>query len=242
VTERIYAHDADSAYAHEMDALVVESDPTEKTVVLDATVFYPTGGGQPHDIGAIRWDDASSSVVEVRSAGDDVVHRLDGPVPSSGTPVRGEIDWERRYLLMRTHSALHVLCGVIWRDHGAMVTGGNMEPGEGRMDFELESWDPPAFAKEVEERLQAEVAADRPIGVRHLPRAEAFEIPDLIRTKVNLLPQGIEVVRVIDILGLDVQADGGTHVRSTGEIGKVRVAKTESKGRANKRLRIALDR
>ena len=239
-TDRVYARDPDSAYLTTVDASVVDTDPEQSTVVLDATVFYPTGGGQPHDLGTLRWDGGSARVVDVRSAGASVVHRLDGGVPGPGTAVRGEIDWDRRHLLMRTHSALHVLCGVIWRDYGAAVTGGNMEPGEARMDFEFGEWDPPAFAREVEHKVNAEVEADRPIRIRHLPRDEAFAIPDLIRTKVNLLPEGIEVIRVVDIVGLDLQADGGTHVRTTGEVGQVRVVKAESKGKANKRLRIAL--
>ena len=238
MTERSYAADPDSAYVTSMEATVTAVDGD--AVVLDATVFYATGGGQPHDVGTLDWDGGQARVVEVRSRGDDIVHRLDGPVPAAGTRVRGSIDWDRRYLLMRTHSALHVLCGVIWRDHGAAVTGGNMEPGAARMDFEFGAWDPPAFAREVEAKVNAEVAADRPVEIRHLGRAEAFAIPDLIRTKVNLLPEGIDVIRTVDIVGLDLQADGGTHVRSTGEIGAVQVVKAESKGKANKRVRIQL--
>ena len=241
MTNRLFAVDSNSAYLREMDATVVESDPEHATVVLDSTIFYPAGGGQPSDTGTLRWDGGTASVVEVRSRGDDVVHRIDGDLPPVGAVVHGEIDWERRYLLMRTHSALHILCGVVWRDHGALVTGGNMEPGEARMDFEFGEWEPAVFSREMEEKVNAEIAADRPIDVRHLARDDAFRIPDLIRTKVNLLPPGIDVVRVVDIVGLDLQADGGTHVRRSGEVGRVRVVKAESKGKANKRLRIALD-
>lgn len=240
MTARVFAADGESAYLRELESFVVESDPEAGLAVLDATVFYPTGGGQPHDTGAWTWPGGHARVIDVLSRGEDVVHVLEGEVPLQGARVKGVIDWDRRHLLMRTHSALHVLCGVIWRDYRAAVTGGNMEPGEARMDFEFAEWDPPAFAREVEAKVRAEVAAERAIVVSHLPRPEALQIPDLIRTKVNLLPDGIEVVRVVDITGLDLQADGGTHVRSTSEIGTVSVVKAESKGKANKRLRIAV--
>ena len=241
MTERLYAHDADSAYLREMEARVVDSEPAAGVVVLDATVFYPTGGGQPHDTGTLAWEGGTARVVEVSTRGDDIAHRLEGAIPSPGLVVHGVIDWERRHLLMRTHSALHVLCGVVWRDHAALVTGGNMEPGLARMDFELGEWDPPAFSKEMEEKVNAEIAATRAITVAHMPRAEALKVPDLVRTKVNLIPEAVSSIRVIDIVGLDMQADGGTHVRSTGDIGRVRVVKAESKGKANKRLRIAVE-
>src|SRR5690554_2448868 len=208
-------------------------------VALDRTVFYPTGGGQPHDTGVLRWDGGEAAVVDVRKEGDVVWHRLaeGAPVPAVGAEVEGEIDWERRHQLMRTHTALHVLCGVIWNEWGVPVTGGNMEPLTARMDFALDPT-PEGFGARVEELVAAEIAADRPIEVSFIPRSEAVLDEALIRTKVNLVPESVTEIRVVDIVGLDKQADGGTHVRSTGEVGGVRVVKTESKGRGNKRVRI----
>ncbi|HZS88744.1 MAG TPA: alanyl-tRNA editing protein [Chloroflexota bacterium] len=234
MTTLIYHADS---YAREVDALVTAIDGTR--VALDQTVFYAQGGGQPADHGLLSWADGEARVRDVRRTGDEVWHDLDGPLPAVGSAVHGAIDWERRYALMRAHTALHILCGVIWRDYGARVTGGSMEPGSARMDFELESMSA-NFAAEVEERINAEVAADREIRVRQLPRDEAFAIPDLIRTRINLLPPEIQVVRVVEIVGLDLQADGGTHVARTGEVGRISVTGHESKGRINKRLRLAL--
>ncbi len=226
------------AYARSVPAHVVEAD--ERGVLLDRTVFYPGGGGQPADSGWLRTDGGGSwAVTGARKAGDDVWHLLEEGIapPQVGTEVSAEIDWQRRHALMRTHSALHVLCGVVWRDWGASVTGGNMEPLAGRMDFEFETMAGELVA-EIERRVAVEIAADREIRVAILPRDEAFAIPDLIRTKINLLPDGIAEVRTIEIVGMDLQADGGTHVAHTGEIGRVRVTGYESKGRINKRIRI----
>ncbi len=209
-------------------------------VLLDRTVFYPGGGGQPPDAGWLRAaDGAAWRVLSARKVGDEVWHQLEegAQPPPAGSSVTAELDWERRHALMRTHSALHVLCGVIWRDWGASVTGGNMEPLAGRMDFEFETMHADLVA-EIERRVNVEIAADREIRVAILPRKEAFAIPDLIRTKINLLPEGISEVRTIEIVGLDLQADGGTHVSHTGEIGRMRVTGYESKGRINKRIRI----
>ena len=221
------------AYLREFDARVTRVEGS--AVYLDRTAFYPTGGGQPHDLGTL----ADVPVVEVRKEGDDVRHVLDGSAPPAGAEVRGVIDWERRYQLMRTHTALHILCGVIWRDFGAQVTGGNMEPLKARMDFELESMSG-EFGEQIEELANKEIEAARPVSVRILPRDEAFRIPDLIRTKINLLPEGISQIRVVDIEGLDLQADGGTHVANTREVGRIAVVGHESKGRSNKRLRVAV--
>jgi misacylated tRNA(Ala) deacylase len=185
----------------------------------------------------LSWADGRADVTNVRKEGGTVWHTLDGPVPSEGTPVHGAIDWERRHRLMRTHSALHILCGVIWHRWGTAVTGGNMEPLSARMDFEFDPL-PDGFGPTVEELINAEVAADRPIETGFLPREAALTDDDLIRTKVNLIPESEQEIRVIDIVGLDKQADGGTHVRSTAEVGRVRVVKTESKGKAFKRIRI----
>jgi misacylated tRNA(Ala) deacylase len=229
------------AYARQTDAVVVAVDPEANAVLLDRTVFYPGGGGQPADIGLLVGASGESwRVSGARKRGDDVWHAVDGEPPAPDSRVSAELDWERRYRLMRTHSALHVLCGVVWRDHGASVTGGNMEPLSGRMDFEFETMAGELVA-DIERRVNVEVSADREIRVAILPREEAFAIPDLIRTKVNLLPEGIAEVRTIEIVGLDLQADGGTHVARTSEIGRVRVTGYESKGRINKRIRIALE-
>jgi misacylated tRNA(Ala) deacylase len=226
------------AYARQTQAAVQSVDPESGAVLLDRTVFYPGGGGQPADHGWLRGRDGRSwTVTGGRKQGDDIWHALEGEPPPVGAIVAAELDWSRRHALMRTHSALHVLCGVIWRDHQASVTGGNMEPLAGRMDFEFETMHGDLVA-DIEGRVNEEVAADREIRVAILPRDEAFAIPDLIRTKINLLPEGISEVRTIEIVGLDLQADGGTHVARTSEIGKVRVTGYESKGRINKRIRI----
>ena len=228
---------ATEAYEQSIEATVTEVRP--EGVVLDRTVFYSRGGGQPGDTGWLRWTDGEARVADTYRQGGVPIHVMEGDPPSVGTSVRAEIDWERRHVLMRTHTALHALSGIIWRDYGAKVTGGNMEPGVARMDFELESMSG-EFGREVEAKLNQELAADRPVRVEFLPRGEALEDPDLIRTKVNLIPESVDPIRVITIEGLDRQADGGTHVRSTGEVGQVRVVKTESKGKAFKRMRIEL--
>lgn len=206
-------------------------------VALDRTAFYPTGGGQPHDTGILGWDGGEARVVEVRKEGPDVWHRIEGDVPDEGVVVSGEIDWDRRHQLMRTHTALHILCGVIWNEWEKAVTGGNMEPLEARMDFEFDPL-PEGFRDRAEELVNAEIAADRPVEISTLPREEALRDEMLIRTKVNLIPESVRQIRVVDIVGLDKQADGGTHVPSTGEVGRVEVVKTESKGKGNKRVRI----
>jgi misacylated tRNA(Ala) deacylase len=234
------------AYARSVDARVVgaELEPAP-TVILDATVFYPGGGGQPADSGSITRaaDGATWRVRSARKANGQIAHELErddvapDSVPAEGDVVTVEIDWPRRHLLMRTHTALHVLCGVVWRDYGAQVTGGNMEPGSGRMDFEFERMSG-ELVGEIEAAVNREITAARDIRVKVLPRDEAFAIPDLIRTKINLLPPGITEVRTVEIVGLDLQADGGTHVANTREVGSVRVTGYESKGRINKRIRI----
>jgi misacylated tRNA(Ala) deacylase len=213
-------------------------------LILDRTVFYPGGGGQPADRGTLlrASDGRTWTVASARKVGGEIGHVLeaDGELPAEGDELQVDIDWARRYELMRTHTALHALCGVVWRDYGAQVTGGNMEPGSGRMDFEFERMGGD-LVDEIETKVNAELAAARDVLVNVLPRDEAFAIPDLIRTKINLLPPGIETVRTIEIVGLDLQADGGTHVANTREVGRIRVTGYESKGRINKRIRIALD-
>ena len=234
------------AYARDIEARVVSVEAGDSPlVVLDATVFYPGGGGQPSDRGALlrvsdgrRW-----SVVGARKSGGEIVHELETGMepPRVGDRLRVDLEWTRRHALMRTHTALHALCGVVWRDHGALVTGGNMEPGAGRMDFEFERMSGD-LVDEIEAKVNAELALGREIRVNFLPREEAFAIPDLIRTKINLLPEGIAEIRTIEIVGLDLQADGGTHVANTREVGGIRVTGYESKGRINKRIRIELAR
>ncbi len=233
------------AYARSVEARVRQVEVGDAPlIVLDRTVFYPGGGGQPSDRGLLlRGDDGRAWTVRgARKAGAEIVHELEsvgGEPPAVGDTVRVDLDWARRLALMRTHTALHALCGVVWRDHGAQVTGGNMEPGAGRMDFEFESMTGD-LVDSIEAAVNTELAADRDVRVDVLPRAEAFAIPDLIRTKVNLLPEGIERIRTIEIVGLDLQADGGTHVANTREVGRIRVTGYESKGRINKRIRIQL--
>jgi misacylated tRNA(Ala) deacylase len=233
-TEQLFQSDS---YLREFDAVV--TDVAEDGVGLDRTAFYPGGGGQPHDLGTVRVGDTSYSVSAVRKQGDVIWHALDESPPSVGTQVVGTLDWARRHALMRTHTAMHILCGVIWRDYGAKVTGGNMQPLSGRMDFEFESMSG-ELVREIEDKVNKEVAARRPIRVDFLDRDAANRHPDLIRTKINLLPEGITSVRVVEIEGLDIQADGGTHVADTGEVGAVEVVGYKSKGRANKRIEIAL--
>jgi misacylated tRNA(Ala) deacylase len=236
MTDRIYSTDA---YARSMDARVLEVDLDDGRVLLDRTVFYPGGGGQPHDVGELVIGDDRIAVIRVTQDGSGVWHWLEGGLPPRHTDVRGEVDWERRYDLMRTHTAMHALCGVVWDRYASPVTGGNMKPGEGRLDFELPEWDPEDKAP-LEAALNEALERSLPVEVSFLPRQEADQDPSLIRTKVNLLPPGLREVRVIDIVGLDRQADGGTHVASTAEVGGVRIAKVESKGKGFRRIRLAL--
>ncbi|MCL6648523.1 MAG: alanyl-tRNA editing protein [Chloroflexi bacterium] len=234
MTELLYQRDA---YLRKFEATVV--DRCEGGVVLDRTAFYPGGGGQQPDRGTLYLGDQSRSVTGFRWENDALVHLVDGEPPPVGTIIRGEIDWEFRYRMMRTHTALHLLCGVIWREYGAQVTGGQMYPDRARMDFSLDQFGPERVRR-IEARVNEEIAAGRPVRVKFLPREEAFQVPDLIRTRVNLLPPTITMVRIVEIEGVDLQADGGTHVANTREVGGVRIVKTENKGKVNKRLEIVL--
>ena len=237
MTEPLYHTDA---YLQAFDAVVTAVDGNG--VALDRTAFYPGGGGQPNDLGTLAASGQTWAVTKVRKAGADIWHELDGSPPAVGAGVHGQLDWTRRYQLMRTHTAMHILCGVVFRDYGASVTGGNMEPLKGRMDFEFETMRQ-EFVREIEAKVNVEIAAARPLRVKILPREEAFQIPDLIRTKINLLPPGIPEVRTVEIVGLDLQADGGTHVANTREVGRMAVVDYKSKGKINKRIEIAvLDR
>jgi misacylated tRNA(Ala) deacylase len=235
MTEHLYQLDS---YIQEFGGVIGATGG--QSVTLDRTAFYPGGGGQPADAGVLTWEVGSARVVTVKHRGADLWHILDGDPPPPGTAVRGTLDWERRYRLMRTHTALHVLCGVVWRDYGASVTGGNMEPLKGRMDFEFETMRKELVA-EIEASVNAEIEKGHDVRTAILPREEAFQIPDLIRTKINLLPPQIKEVRTVEIVGLDLQADGGTHVANTGEVGLVRVGDYKSKGAINKRIYIELE-
>ena len=230
----------DDATLREWTATVVAVD-SEQGIVLDRSAFYPGGGGQPPDHGVLLWEGVQTRIVGARY-GDDVwlIPAEGDPLPAVGTSVQGAIDDPRRTALMRTHSGLHVLSGVVFRDFGALVTGSNMEPLEGRLDFNLEGI-PEGFKESVEDAINAEVEADRAIRAYSLARDEAFAIPDIIRTATNLLPPEIEIVRIVDIDGLDVQADGGTHVASTRQVGRMRVVKVENKGKGFRRIRVALE-
>jgi misacylated tRNA(Ala) deacylase len=234
MAELLYLTDS---YQKAFEAEVVEVG--EAGVVLDRTAFYPGGGGQPCDQGSLQADEQKWEVFSVRRHEGEVWHQVGGDPPEVGMAVHGLLDWKRRYQLMRTHTAMHILCGVIWRDYGASVTGGNMEPLRGRMDFEFEHMRK-ELVEEIEKSINAEVVEARPLNIRILPREEAFQIPDLIRTKINLLPEGIQQVRVVEIVGLDLQADGGTHVANTSEVGPLRIVDYKSKGSINKRIVVGL--
>ena len=236
MTELIYQTDA---YLKEFSATITSVDAETRAVVLDRSAFYPGGGGQPCDFGTLEVGGKKYLVEKVKKQGDDVLHFLGGsePLPVPGAASIGTLDWVRRHQLMRTHTAMHILCGTVFRDYGAKVTGGDMDPLKGRMDFEFETMRA-ELVREIEVAINAEVGKNREIRVKILPREEAFQIPDLIRTKINLLPEGITQVRTVEIVGLDLQADGGTHVANTSEVGVIKVVEYKSKGAINKRIYI----
>jgi misacylated tRNA(Ala) deacylase len=235
MTNALYYTDA---YLKEFDATVTLIDGNR--VSLDRTALYSGGGGQPYDLGTLSLGDQTWNVVKSSKQGFDIWHELDRELPALGSKMHGVIDWDRRYKLMRTHTAMHILCGVIFRDYGASVTGGNMEPLKGRMDFEFETMRQ-EFVKEIEAKINIEIANARPTRVKILPREEAFQIPDLIRTKINLLPEGITEIRTVEIVGLDLQADGGTHVANTSEVGHIKIVDYKSKGKINKRIEVEIE-
>ena len=239
MTNLLYQSDA---YLQEFDATIINVDVDARSIVLDQSAFYPGGGGQPCDFGQLVCGELVFSVNKVKKQGEDVLHFLAGtdPLPVIGATVHGRIDWDRRYKLMRTHTALHILCGTVFRDYGALVTGGDMEPLGGRMDFEFERMQA-GLVHDIEIAVNKEITNSHPIKVTILPREEAFQIPDLIRTKINLLPEGITKIRTVEIVGLDLQADGGTHVNNTSEVGTVRVVDYKSKGAINKRIYIVIE-
>ncbi len=235
MTKLLYLEDA---YIQQFKATVLEQ--LESAVVIDQSAFYPGGGGQPSDSGRFYTENDTWPVTGVKRVGPKLAHYIEGDLPDVGLEISGQLNWDRRYHLMRIHTALHVLCGVVWRDYHSSVTGGNMEPLKGRMDFEFETMRQDLVA-DIEQAVNQEVRQARPIVANILPREQAFEIPDLIRTKINLLPDGIQEVRTVEIVGLDLQADGGTHVNNTSEVGQIRVVNYKSKGRINKRIYIELD-
>lgn len=232
MTELIYQTDS---YVREFEAAVSAHDSENNAVILNRTAFYPGGGGQPADRGMLVLDGTTYPITRARKAGEHVLHLIEGALPPVGASVQGQLDWDHRYKLMRTHTAMHILCAVAWRDYGVQVTGSDMESLKGRMDFEFEDMRQ-ELVQEIERKINAEVQAARETRVAILPREEAFKIPDLIRTKINLLPEGITQVRTLEIIGLDLQADGGTHVHNTKEVGNLRVVDYKSKGKINKRV------
>jgi len=238
MTELLYQTDS---YLKDFIARITKVDLENNAIILDRTTFYPGGGGQPADSGTIKVNEVLMQVKRARKAGPDILHIIDGDfdAPVVGQAVIAQLDWEHRYQLMRTHTAMHILCGVIFRDYGASVTGGSMEPLAGRMDFEFETMRK-ELVQDIESAINIEVENARSLRVDILPRDEAFQIPDLIRTKINLLPEGISEVRVVEIEGLDLQADGGTHVNNTSEVGQIEITDYKSKGKINKRIYVRL--
>lgn len=238
MTELLYQKDS---YLKEFQGTIMKVDPENQAVILDQTAFYPGGGGQPADSGWLTVGETTYPVERARKAGPDILHIIESEssLPDTGMTASGKLDWDRRYQLMRTHTAMHILCGVIFRDYGASVTGGQMEPMSGRMDFEFETMHKD-LVQAIDTAINIEVDNSRPIKVDILPREEAFNIPDLIRTKINLLPEGIQEVRVVEIEGLDLQADGGTHVKNTAEVGQIEIVNYKSKGKINKRIYVRL--
>lgn len=239
MTTLLYQTDS---YLKEFSAIITAADAETRAVVLDQSAFYPGGGGQPCDFGILEVAGVVYPVDKVKKQGDDVLHFLGGAdsLPPVNSASHGTLDWARRYQLMRTHTALHILCGTVFRDYGAKVTGGDMDPLKGRMDFEFENMRA-ELVNAIETATNLEVQQRRDIRVKILPRDEAFQIPDLIRTKINLLPEGIMQVRTVEIVGLDLQADGGTHVMNTSEVGRIKVVDYKSKGAINKRIYIEIE-
>lgn len=230
----------EDSYVKEFECKIVKVDEQKNAVVLDKTAFYPGGGGQLCDKGILKVDGKEYIVSKVKKEGQDIYHYIDGELPKLGENAKGKLDWEYRYKLMRTHTAMHILCSVVWRDYKAKVTGGNMEPLKARMDFEFETFDKDLI-DEINEKVNEEVKNSRDIKVAIHSREEAMKIPDLIRTKINLLPEGIKEIRTVEIDGLDLQADGGTHVKNTSEVSKINIVKFKSKGKNNKRIYVELE-
>lgn len=238
MTTKLYHHDS---YLKEFSGRVIAHAADQHGLVLDKTAFYPGGGGQPADRGWLEYEGKRLPLAGLKSSAGEIVHLLESDLdlPPLGSEITGIVDWDRRYQLMRTHTAMHILCGTVFRDYGAQVTGGNMEPLKGRMDFEFATLHKD-LVEVIENAVNEEVNRARAVIWRNVPRQEAFQIPDLIRTKINLLPENISEVRVVEIDGLDLQADGGTHVKNTLEVGAVQITDYKSKGRDNKRIYLEL--
>jgi len=236
VTEELFL---DDAYLREFDARVVRLAGRE--VVLDRTAFYPGGGGQPADRGSLGIGPVRANVVNVRREGEDIVHVLDTAIPDTVRELNGELDWERRLAHMRHHTALHVLSGVIWKAFGAKVTGGRMHADRARMDFSFPGEWTLEVVGEIERLTNEALTEGRPVRVYDLPREEALKNPDLIRTQINLVPERVKTVRIVEIEGIDAQADGGTHVANTREVGLLKITGHKSKGRQNKRVEFVLE-
>ncbi len=237
MSELIFEKDS---YAKEFQCKVIGIDEEQNAVILDRTAFYPGGGGQLCDIGVLQTESKTYIVKKVKKSADNIYHYIDGELPELNTNCTGKIDWDHRYKLMRTHTALHILCGVVWRDYKVHVTSADMECLSGRMDFEFEDFNADLI-EEIQEKINAEIQNKRNIKVNILDREEAFKIPDLIRTKINLLPQGVDKIRTVEIEGLDLQADGGTHVNNTIEVGTIKIVKFKSKGKINKRVYVEIE-
>jgi misacylated tRNA(Ala) deacylase len=235
MTEELFLKDA---YLERFEARVVSLNGRE--VVLDRTAFYPGGGGQPADKGTLGVGPVRASVVDARREGGSIVHVLDNAIPDTVKELNGELDWERRYAHMRYHTALHALSGIIWKAFDAKVTGGQMRPDRARMDFSFPGEWTAEVVGEIERLTNEALEEERPVRVYELPREEALKNPDLIRTQVNLVPERVKTVRVVEIEGIDTQADGGTHVANTREAGELAITGHKSKGRHNKRVEFVL--
>lgn len=237
MTELLYQRDS---YIREFECIVTGVDGEENAVVLNRTAFYPGGGGQPNDFGVLETKTDTYTVSKVKKKGDQIFHYIEGNPPAVNEVCIGKIDWEHRYKLMKTHTAMHILSGVVWKEYKVQVTGGDMEPLKARMDFEFENFNK-ELIEQIEDKINQEVKNKRNITVNIIDREEAFKIPDLIRTKINLLPEGIKEIRTVEIEGVDLQADGGTHVNNTDEIGRIRIVDYKSKGKINKRLYVEIE-
>ena len=235
MTDELFLEDS---YLGEFDARVIRLAGRE--VTLDRTAFYPGGGGQPPDTGTVGVGPVHARVVDARREGGGIVHVLDNPIPETVRELRGELDWDRRYAHMRHHTALHVLSGVIWRGFGAKVTGGQMRADRARMDFSFPGEWTVEVVGEIERLANEALAGEHRVKVYGLPREEALKDPDLIRTQVNLVPERVRVIRIVEIEGIDTQADGGTHVANTREVGRMEITGHKSKGRQNKRIEFVL--
>src|ERR671914_1551620 len=235
MTEELFLKDS---YMKEFEARVVKLEGRE--VILDRTAFYPGGGGQPPDKGSLGIGPIRAMIVDVRREGGEVVHVTDKPIPGTVQVLNAELDWRRRFAHMRYHTALHVLSGVIWRNFDARVTGGQMRADRARMDFSFPGEWTARVVGEIERLTNEALASARPVKVYGLPREEALKNPDLIRTQVNLVPERMKVIRIVEIGGLDTQADGGTHVANTREVGRMEITGHKSKGRQNKRVEFVL--